>query len=44
MACFTGRLKGRTPEFLDLVDQKSQHHEQPKIGSQVLLTVPVIMF
>lgn len=32
MACFTGRLKGGTTEFLDLVDQKGQYHEKPKIG------------
>ena len=44
MACVTGRLKGGTTEFLDLVDQKGQDHKKPKIGGQMLLTMSVIMF
>jgi hypothetical protein len=43
MACFTGRLKGGTTEFLDRVDQKGQYHEKPKNGGQMLLTVSVIL-
>ena len=44
MACITGRLKGGTTEFLDLVDQKGQDHKKPKSGGQMVLTMSIIMF
>ena len=37
-------LEERKGQLLNLVDQKSQHHQQSKVNRQILLAVSVVMF
>jgi hypothetical protein len=38
------RLEERKGQLLNLVDQKSQHHQQGKVDRQILFAVSVVMF
>lgn len=40
----TGGLKQPTAQFLDSIDQEREHHQQCKMGDQVVLAMTVVVF